>query len=246
MYLFILLLSFLLTTVDYFANVDYRSIVYYLQYTILQRNVRYLTYFFQIVQKGVFMTEKKMDRRVRKTKDCLAKALIELLQTKNIHDVSVRELADKADINRGTFYLHYKDPYDMMSQMERETLQTLREILMAHHAREINDNPLVILEVLYDYVSEHTAWISLLLGENGTLSFINSLNDVVRSCCIDHWMEIFTKKEAKTYDYFCSFIVSGCVALVNDWLNSGMKESAEEMAILSRDIIRDGIRVLSA
>ena len=71
MYLFILLLSFLLTTVDYFANVDYRSIVYYLQYTILQRNVRYLTYFFQIVQKGVFMTEKKMDRRVRKTKDCL-------------------------------------------------------------------------------------------------------------------------------------------------------------------------------
>lgn len=192
------------------------------------------------------MTEKKMDRRVRKTKDCLAKALIELLQTKNIHDVSVRELADKADINRGTFYLHYKDPYDMMSQMERETLQTLREILMAHHAREINDNPLVILEVLYDYVSEHTAWISLLLGENGTLSFINSLNDVVRSCCIDHWMEIFTKKEAKTYDYFCSFIVSGCVALVNDWLNSGMKESAEEMAILSRDIIRDGIRVLSA
>lgn len=117
---------------------------------------------------------------------------------------------------------------------------------MAHPAREINDNPLVVLEVLYDYVSEHTAWISLLLGENGTLSFINSLNDVVRSCCIDHWMEIFTKKEAKTYDYFCSFIVSGCVALVNDWLNSGMKESAEEMAILSRDIIRDGIRVLSA
>ena len=109
---------------------------------------------------------------------------------------------------------------------------------MAHPAREINDNPLVILEVLYDYVSEHTAWISLLLGENGTLSFINSLNDVVRSWCIDHWMEIFTKKEAKTYDYFCSFIVSGCVALVNDWLNSGMKESAEEMAILSRDIIR--------
>ena len=40
--------------------------------------------------------------------------------------------------------------------------------------------------------------------------------------------------------------LSGCVALVNNWLNSGMKESAEEMAILSRDIIRDGIRVFSA
>lgn len=51
MYLFILLLSFLLTTVDYFANVDYRSIVYYLQYTILQRNVRYLAYFFRLFKK---------------------------------------------------------------------------------------------------------------------------------------------------------------------------------------------------
>ena len=192
------------------------------------------------------MTEKKMDRRVRKTKDCLAKALIELLQTKSIHEISVRELAEKADINRGTFYLHYKDPYDMMNQMETETLETLREILMAHPAREIKDNPLVILEVLYQYIPEHTAWISLLLGENGNLSFVNHLNEVVRSCCIEHWMEIFAKKEAKTYNYFCSFIVSGCVALVNEWVNTGMNESPEEMAILSRDIIRNGIRVLSS
>lgn len=51
MYLFILLLSFLLITIDYFANVDYRSIVYYLQYTILQRNVRYLAYFFRLFKK---------------------------------------------------------------------------------------------------------------------------------------------------------------------------------------------------
>ena len=71
-------------------------------------------------------------------------------------------------------------------------------------------------------------------------------NEVVRSCYIDHWMEIFAKKEAKTYNYFCSFIVSGCVALVNEWVNTGMKESPEEMAILSRDIIRDGIRILSS
>lgn len=190
------------------------------------------------------MSEKAIDRRVRKTRESLVSALIELLQTKNIHEVSVRELADAADINRGTFYLHYKDPFDMLQQLQNEVLHTLKALLHAHPANEIKDDPLVVLIALYGYVAESPDLVRLLLGENGNLSFYHSLNSVVRECCINNWMEIFEKKEAKTYDYFCSFIVSGCIRLVSEWLDHGMMESPEEMAVLSRDIIRDGIGVL--
>ena len=57
-----------------------------------------------------------MDRRVRKTRESLITALITLLEKKNINEISVRELSELADINRGTFYLHYKDPYDMLKK----------------------------------------------------------------------------------------------------------------------------------
>lgn len=70
-------------------------------------------------------TEKKTDRRVRRTKLLLTNALVSLLETKTLKDISVKELCDKADINRGTFYLHYKDIYDMMNQIETDILNQL-------------------------------------------------------------------------------------------------------------------------
>ena len=59
------------------------------------------------------MEEKVVDRRVRKTKRQLRLALMKLMAEKSVKDISVRELAAIADINRGTFYIHYKDVYDL-------------------------------------------------------------------------------------------------------------------------------------
>ena len=57
-------------------------------------------------------TEKKEDRRVRRTKKLLSQGLIELMQQKQVKDITVRELADLVDVNRGTFYLYYRDIFD--------------------------------------------------------------------------------------------------------------------------------------
>ena len=69
------------------------------------------------------MEEKKVDRRVRKTKRQLRLALTKLLQETPIKDITVREIADMVDINRGTFYLHNKDVYDMLEQVEAEMFE---------------------------------------------------------------------------------------------------------------------------
>ena len=57
------------------------------------------------------------DRRIRRTRALLRQGLIQLMETKDIKDISVKELSDLADINRGTFYLHYNDIYDMLGKM---------------------------------------------------------------------------------------------------------------------------------
>ena len=63
---------------------------------------------------------KKEDRRVRRTKKLLTQALTELLQKKQINEITVKELTDLADMNRGTFYLYYKDIFDMLEKIENE------------------------------------------------------------------------------------------------------------------------------
>ena len=70
--------------------------------------------------------EQKLDRRVRRTREQLKRALTQLLLEKPVREITVRELTDRADVNRGTFYAHYTDLYDMLEQMENELLEAFQ------------------------------------------------------------------------------------------------------------------------
>ena len=82
------------------------------------------------------MEEKVVDRRVRKTKRQLRLALMKLMAEKSVKDISVRELAAIADINRGTFYIHYKDVYDLLSSLEDELADGLTGVCRRHNAKD--------------------------------------------------------------------------------------------------------------
>ena len=71
------------------------------------------------------------DRRVRKTKKQLRGALTSLLLEKDISRVTVRDVADLADVNRGTFYAHYSDVYDLLHQLEDDLLRRLDDVAAA-------------------------------------------------------------------------------------------------------------------
>ena len=65
------------------------------------------------------------DRRVRRTKQLIKQSLIELMHEKPFKDITVKDITERADLNRGTFYLHYVDIYDLLSKIEDETLQAI-------------------------------------------------------------------------------------------------------------------------
>ena len=74
-------------------------------------------------------SEATVDRRVRKTKKLLLDGLTQLMQTKDVSEISVKELSDLVDINRGTFYLHYRDIFDMLNKTEDELFSRFNEIV---------------------------------------------------------------------------------------------------------------------
>ena len=64
------------------------------------------------------MKELKQDRRIRRTQKLLKDSLIELMQEKEFKNISVKDITDRADLNRGSFYLHYNDTYHLLQQMQ--------------------------------------------------------------------------------------------------------------------------------
>ncbi len=78
---------------------------------------------------------KKQNRSVLRTQNLLKTGLIELMQKKSVQQITVKELVEHVDLNRGTFYLHYKDIFDLLEQIEDELLENFREILNANPCR---------------------------------------------------------------------------------------------------------------
>ena len=89
---------------------------------------------------------KKTDRRIRKTKAQLRQGLAELLQEKSLKEITVKELTDKVDINRSTFYLHYSDIYDMMEKIENELIEEIEELVRTRPVNPFNESSLKVLE----------------------------------------------------------------------------------------------------
>ena len=184
-----------------------------------------------------------VDRRVRKTRRQLRECLITLLKEKKVQDITVRELTDMADLNRGTFYLHYKDVFDLLEKTEAELQEDFNQLVCKHDAVDLKQRPSVIFNEIYSLVYDNADLIEILLGENGDLNFVNRLKQLIREKCLKDWMEVFRSGNAAAFDAFFSFIVSGCIGLVQYWLDSGLKETPEQLASLVEQIISKGLRM---
>ena len=190
------------------------------------------------------MDGKKVDRRVRKTKRQLRQALTVLLQEKPIKDITVREIADMVDINRGTFYLHYKDVFDMLEQIENDIFEEFNALIRAHPPAEDQGQPLPLLTDVFTYFAANADMAIALMGPNGDHAFIDKLKDLVKERCFYDWMQVYSSSNSKNFAYFYAFVVYGCIGLFQNWLETGMKETPEEMAALAEQMILNGVKVL--
>ncbi len=107
---------------------------------------------------------KKTDRRIRKTKAQLRQGLAELLQEKSLKEITVKELTDKVDINRSTFYLHYSDIYDMMEKIENELIEEIEELVRTRPVNPFNESSFPFIEEIFTILAENRQICAALLG----------------------------------------------------------------------------------
>ena len=190
------------------------------------------------------MKSETLDRRVRKTRQQLRHCLAVLLKEKKVQEITVREITEMADLNRGTFYLHYKDVFELLEKSEQDLLDELDAALQKYQAQDLHRKPSMIFTDVFVCVQENAEMVQILLGENGDLNFVNQIKERVREKCLKDWIELFRTQNSKLFDAFNAFIVSGCLGLVTYWLQNGMKESPEELAYIAEQIMMNGIKIL--
>lgn len=179
------------------------------------------------------------DRRTIRTKKLIRSALAELIDEKGFINISVTDLAQRADINRGTFYLHYVDKYDLLEKIENEIIQEMEE--ETKHLDPINmrnidttNKPLPFMVTLFEYFRENSVIIKSILGPKGDPTFERKIKKFIET-------NLFEKQKSKSFnvdqaviseEYFIPYILSADLGVIQHWLEKGMEESSDEMALI--------------
>ncbi len=180
------------------------------------------------------MEPNKTDRRVQYTKRALTDALIGLMRENHISKISVKALCETADVNRSTFYAHFKNQYDLLDHMEAEALADLRARLFAHDESRTR-NVVKILE----YAQENADLFIMLLDESDG-SFQRQIMEMAH--LVD--LKMSDRQEAidaANLEYMYLFAVSGALAMLSHWLKKGTPQPPAEMADLLMRVIQHGI-----
>ena len=165
-------------------------------------------------------SDRKETRKIRYTRKVIQDSFIELMQTKPIMRITVKEICELADVSRSTFYLHYKDHYDLLKQIEEETLSIFEEFqnrsVKSHSIKEVAK----ILEEIMIHFNNHANYILTLLSENGDINFQNRLFQLLtkHNTLPKYFSERENDDEARKY--YVIFILYGINGVFQHWVKS--------------------------
>lgn len=186
-----------------------------------------------------------MDRRILKTRSVIKESLTVLMKEKPFDKITIKDITDKANINRATFYLHYMDKYDLLEQSQNDILNEIREVL-ADAFKIFNPQSLPIqnattiipfLSCVYECIGKNSEFVKVILGGNGDLNFQLKFKSLIE--------ELIKKISViKTPDAFCiplKYLIETAtsmhIGIISRWLEDGMVETPYELACITSSII---------
>jgi len=173
--------------------------------------------------------EKKENRKSRYSKMVIRESLTELMKEKSILSVSVKDICDLADISRSTFYDHYKDQYDLLKQIEDETLAYFENMLIKYKDKLTKKETNQMVEEMLTYIANNGSTIQVLLSENGDIGFQKKLlyHFIMHNQITKYFSE---KQNGETMPYYSVFLVHGSIGLIQHWLKNNMAMPIPQLA----------------
>ncbi|MBS5933249.1 MAG: TetR/AcrR family transcriptional regulator [Clostridiales bacterium] len=176
-------------------------------------------------------------KRNTETKQQIKTSFTKLLKEKGMDSLTISDIARDANINRGTFYLHYLDKYDLMEKLENDVIEELTKILLSDNPNEIDD-PIeiipynAILNALY-YVKSDFEFIEALTGTGGDPMFVERFKRILEKLIqiqIEKTDKLNFSMKGLPEDYAREILLSSATAIVLLWIKKGALESPEQIA----------------
>ncbi|HUM44094.1 MAG TPA: TetR/AcrR family transcriptional regulator [Fervidobacterium sp.] len=173
--------------------------------------------------------KKKIDRRIKKTKRAIRHAFAKLLSQKDINDITIRDIADLAEINRKTFYNHYSGIYQIVDEIENEIILAFESVLGDVDLKRDLKNPYRIFERLTSIINTDLDFYGHLLSMHRNVSLVSKIVTMLKTKTKEALLSQIEIDDV-TADIILGYAITGMVAVFQQWFNSDRRQSIEEIS----------------
>ena len=181
----------------------------------------------------------------RKTKQLIQTSFMRILENRSFESITIGDITKAAQINRGTFYLHYQDKFDLLDRIEQQLFEDIGNHIDELQSRYSSTQTFEkgqeqLAATLFSSIKMHAPLLKIFLSNHGRtgfhLRFRDAFSEKVRVNLEKN--ESFHASNLKVpMDYFLSFITSAFLGLIEQWVQNGLEKTPQEMTALYIDII---------
>ena len=177
---------------------------------------------------------KKLDPRVIRTRQMLRDALVSLIAEKGFDALTVQDIADRATLNRATFYLHYQDKHELLINSLRDAIDELMADIgpTAANGQLVFDGSLRPIVGVFDHVAQHARFYRVMMGAAGVPAFIAGVRDYIAEITLQ-WLMVLQpapEKSAVPLDIVANSLSWSLLGVLIWWLEHDLPHSPEYMA----------------
>ena len=173
-----------------------------------------------------------VDRRINKSKNALKKALLQLMKEKAFKSITITEIVNLADLNRGTFYKHYSYKEDLLDDVIHDVVSDLIESYRAPYQNNTNffQEKLSSSAIkLFDHVAQYADFYTIIINSDGLPGFQQKICDVLKEVAI-HDQLIENKNTDIDYQISASYQSYALFGMIVEWVKGGFKYTPPYMA----------------
>ncbi|WP_077622663.1 TetR/AcrR family transcriptional regulator [Sediminibacillus massiliensis] len=172
------------------------------------------------------------DRRITKTKNALHDALLSLLEKSTLKQITITEIVQHADVNRGAFYKHYQSKEELLNDMVDDVMTKLID---SYRAPYLNTETFVVQELtsakikIFEHVYTYSRFYEALLSSSIIPGFQTKFCQVLKQLSRQD-LEIMDDAEIRVdMDFLTSYYAYALFGLIMEWIHSGFKYTAKYM-----------------
>ncbi|MEM9951870.1 MAG: TetR/AcrR family transcriptional regulator [Chloroflexota bacterium] len=194
--------------------------------------------------------EKKVDRRIQRTRALLRDALMRLItkegeDAKRYDEITVQDITDEANVARTTFYLHFGDKDELLFTTMRDIYEELYEATHDNFNNSfLSDDEADCIATDFEHVKEYGDFYKIMIGKRGSAAFLAQVREYLAESIMEMTIKELVPPDHPTNlpaDMMGYAIAGAQIGIIKWWLDNGMQESPQKVAFMMQQLMKYGL-----